>query len=75
MAGRAATTGAASLLAVGHRRLLPDLGESIDTATDFCERCEVRAECLETELADPRAAGIWGGVSERGRRILRWSAA
>jgi WhiB family redox-sensing transcriptional regulator len=49
----------------------PSPSESAATATAFCERCEVRAECLETALADPHTAGIWGGVSERGRRMLR----
>ncbi len=40
-------------------------------ATAFCDRCEVRSECLAAALEEPESARIWRGVTEQGRRVLR----
>jgi len=45
--------------------------EQIDAAKAVCERCAVRAECLDFALATNQEAGIWGGTSEDERRALR----
>lgn len=40
-------------------------------AKAVCERCPVRAECLQYALAAGQVQGIWGGTSEEERRLLR----
>jgi WhiB family redox-sensing transcriptional regulator len=49
----------------------PEKGGSTREAKKVCQRCEVRAECLEYALANDERFGIWGGLSERERRKLR----
>jgi WhiB family redox-sensing transcriptional regulator len=50
----------------------PSDGVGVDVARRVCERCPVRAECLEYALAYRIEHGVWGGASERERRrILR----
>ncbi len=45
---------------------------SILEAQRICHTCPVEATCLEVALANGEDHGIWGGVSEKGRRrILR----
>lgn len=39
-------------------------------ALEFCSRCEVRAECLESAVANREMYGIWGGMFESDRRSL-----
>lgn len=36
-----------------------------------CSDCPVRTECLAAALEDPFTAGVWGAVSQQGRRVLR----
>ena len=60
---------------VGTDAFFPERGESTDRATAVCEGRSVREECLSAALADPLSAGIWGGLSTRGRRELRRSVA
>lgn len=43
----------------------------IDAAKAVCDRCTVRAECLEFALETNQEAGVWGGTSEDERRHLR----
>jgi WhiB family redox-sensing transcriptional regulator len=40
-------------------------------AKETCERCPVRAECLESGLRSPLPTGVWGGLTEAERRLLR----
>lgn len=48
----------------------PGQGETIRPAVDICVgECAVREQCLE--YGTSQAHGIYGGVSERGRRIIR----
>ena len=53
----------------------PEKGGSTREAKKICAGCPVRAECLESALANDERFGIWGGLSERERRRLRRSAA
>ncbi len=48
----------------------PDKGESPRPAKRVCASCEVRAECLQDALDRRESFGIWGGLSERERRVL-----
>lgn len=36
----------------------------------ICERCPVRAECLEFAVSTNEAFGIWGGLNELERKHL-----
>jgi WhiB family redox-sensing transcriptional regulator len=49
----------------------PDRGESTNSAKIICRGCSVRKECLEYALVLNEQMGIWGGVSEHERRIIR----
>jgi WhiB family transcriptional regulator, redox-sensing transcriptional regulator len=40
-------------------------------AKSVCGRCPVRTECLQYALAAGQVHGIWGGMSEEERRLLR----
>lgn len=48
----------------------PEKGGSPVEAKQVCDRCAVRAECLEAALARRERYGVWGGMSERERRKL-----
>jgi WhiB family redox-sensing transcriptional regulator len=48
----------------------PDKGESSTAAKRVCASCEVRAECLQDALDRGERFGVWGGLSERERRVL-----
>lgn len=47
----------------------PERGESCFEAKLVCSHCPVQAECLEAGLME--SVGVWGGKSERERRVLR----
>ncbi len=47
--------------------------DQIKQAKEVCARCPVRQECLEWALDNHQSAGIWGGLDEEERRILRRS--
>lgn len=50
----------------------PERGVKLDKAQAVCGGCSVRSECLAAAVdAGPRTPGIWGGTSERARRVLR----
>lgn len=49
----------------------PQRGESIEPACEYCDRCPVRAHCLQEALDDPQTVGVWGGTSGRQRQRLR----
>ena len=40
-------------------------------AKAVCARCPVQAECLQYALAAGPVQGVWGGMSEEERRLLR----
>lgn len=44
----------------------------VKLAQEVCEGCVVRITCLDYALTTRQDHGVWGGISERGRRkILR----
>jgi WhiB family redox-sensing transcriptional regulator len=49
----------------------PERGATTRQAKAVCAGCPVREGCLEFALASVEKFGIWGGKSERERRILR----
>lgn len=49
----------------------PERGQSAEPAKAVCRGCPVAAECLEFALVTGEQHGIWGGKSERQRRVLR----
>lgn len=50
----------------------PEKGGSTREAKKICHGCEVRLECLDWALANDERFGIWGGMSERERRRLKY---
>jgi WhiB family transcriptional regulator, redox-sensing transcriptional regulator len=48
----------------------PSTGSGVVAAQKVCRRCPVAEQCLDYALAHRIEFGVWGGVSERGRRRL-----
>jgi WhiB family redox-sensing transcriptional regulator len=48
----------------------PGDSAGVEIAQRICKRCPVRVACLEYALAHHIEHGVWGGISERGRRRL-----
>ncbi len=63
--------GQAECIGVNPVLFYPERGESYKEAKAVCMVCVVRGECLEEALAAEEVFGIWGGTSERQRRIMR----
>jgi hypothetical protein len=40
-------------------------------AQSICDQCPVRVECLQWALDHGEYHGVWGGKSERQRRLMR----
>jgi WhiB family redox-sensing transcriptional regulator len=53
----------------------PEKGGSTKKAKEVCAACTVRIECLQFAMDRDERFGIYGGLSERERRRLRWRAA
>ncbi len=49
----------------------PERGESVAAAKRVCAGCPVRDECLEFAEETLQKFGVWGGLSERQRRMRR----
>jgi WhiB family redox-sensing transcriptional regulator len=49
----------------------PERGDPTMPAKAVCSQCPVRAECLRDALGQRERFGVWGGLSERERRVLR----
>lgn len=43
----------------------------IAEAKKVCDRCDVRAECLQWALEAGQDHGVWGGLSEDERRAMK----
>lgn len=50
----------------------PDKGQQqlVRMAKTVCDQCTVRTDCLEYAL-EHREIGIWGGTTEKERRLIR----
>jgi WhiB family redox-sensing transcriptional regulator len=44
----------------------------INEAKQICNECPIRIKCLEYALYHGEKLGIWGGLSERERRTIRY---
>jgi WhiB family redox-sensing transcriptional regulator len=49
----------------------PERGESAEPARQVCARCPARHPCLVYALDNGITHGVWGGLTERERRVLR----
>ena len=61
----------ANCVGVEPELFFPERGRSTAEAKAVCAGCVVRDECLEWALDTHERFGIWGGTSERERRVLR----
>ena len=59
----------ANCLGVDPDLFFPERGASTREAKEVCRGCVVRLDCLEYALANGEKFGIWGGLSERERRV------
>ena len=48
-----------------------DNGSTVVYAKQVCRGCSVRTECLQFAIDNHEDIGIWGGTSERQRRLIR----
>jgi WhiB family redox-sensing transcriptional regulator len=53
----------------------PEVGERAKLAKAICGHCPALASCRAYAIARPELRGIWGGLSERERRVIRRGAA
>lgn len=53
------------------RLFFPERGADANTAKSICATCGVRDQCLEYSLTNGIRYGIWGGLSERQRKVIR----
>jgi WhiB family redox-sensing transcriptional regulator len=53
----------------------PVRGQSTLPAVAICQTCAVQPECLRYGLENSHLVGIWGGTSERQRRLMRRQSA
>lgn len=49
----------------------PERGQSTQEAKAICRTCSVRLNCLDYAVREREIWGIWGGTSERERRVMR----
>src|ERR1700683_4488529 len=49
----------------------PAAGSAVRRAKLICTRCPVQSECLNYALRQRQEQGIWGGLTEEERRLLR----
>jgi WhiB family redox-sensing transcriptional regulator len=45
--------------------------EQIDRAKDVCGECQAARDCLDFALDTNQDSGIWGGLTEEERRVIR----
>jgi WhiB family redox-sensing transcriptional regulator len=54
-----------------YEMFFPERGQSVIPAKTVCAGCPVRAVCLDYAISINERHGIWGGNSEKERRVLR----
>jgi WhiB family redox-sensing transcriptional regulator len=45
--------------------------DQTERAKEICRACEVRGDCLRWALDTCQDAGVWGGLDEEERRVIR----
>jgi WhiB family transcriptional regulator, redox-sensing transcriptional regulator len=55
---------------MGTDAFFPERGQTTAAAQAVREGCQVRSECLSVALADTDTHGVWGGLSDKGRKVL-----
>lgn len=50
----------------------PEDSHGVTRAKAICATCPVRSDCLQSALDNDELFGIWGGLSERQRRFVRY---
>lgn len=68
---REAWTQSAACVGMPTEMFFPGRGESASAAKVVCEVCPVAEPCLDYALRITEKHGIWGGTSERERRMMR----
>jgi WhiB family redox-sensing transcriptional regulator len=58
---------------VDNEMFFPEKGGSTKEAKIVCGHCDVAALCLKYALSKNERFGVWGGLSERERRIIQFS--
>lgn len=48
----------------------PDKGRPAVASLRICRRCDQRIDCLREALENHERYGVWGGMTERQRRVL-----
>ena len=43
----------------------------IERAKQVCSECTVRVDCLDFALTTNQDSGVWGGLTEEERRVIR----
>jgi len=56
---------------LGLARFYPHSDEEVAEALELCAECSVRDACLRYALDAKEEFGVWGGTTERERRVLR----
>lgn len=49
----------------------PAQGEFYTAAKYYCDRCEVRTDCLDYAVNNGETEGIWGGLPPKQRRKIK----
>ncbi|MGH9876943.1 MAG: WhiB family transcriptional regulator [Nitrososphaerales archaeon] len=53
----------------------PEKGANANQAKKICRECPVMVQCLNHAILRDERHGVWGGMSERERRRMKWMAA
>jgi WhiB family redox-sensing transcriptional regulator len=59
---------------VDYEMFFPNGGGSSKNARKVCGKCTVKVQCLNYALTFPSMIGIWGGTTEKQRRIMKREA-
>lgn len=64
-------TAAAACRGMATGSFYPGQGESTSLPVTICQGCDVRRACLQYALLRNEKFGVWGGKSEKQRRVMR----
>jgi len=56
---------------VDYELFFPNAGGNSGKARKVCGRCDVKVQCLNYALTFPSMIGIWGGTTEKQRRLMK----